>query len=549
MKHKRESNYLMKITNVYSVIFAIVIVTAILGLYVVKQHGSVQEDFIPFDDGWTTDDGQEADLKHLKQYGTVCKTIPQLESDQTLVFHAKSVNLHVYIDSDLLYETDSYAEYLFGKTPGSYYVDIPIKKEYAGKQIIIKGIFPYDDSSGKISNIFLGNGIDIVTSEVNEMLMGFLLSVIMAFLGLLLISIYFPLRKQKLATNEVLYLGLFSMNIGIYLLTDCGFLNILTSRENLVHMISELWMMMIIIPLMCYLDCKYPGKNNRLIVSAISTFSIVVFIFCYISHWAGWKDYHELITLTHISYGFVIIYFTYCVIRKIRSSDTEGKKRNLTGPIFIFLGVLIDMINYKFGSNVGSSMFTLVGVLVFLILEGVQIVEKIIIQYQKGIKSQIISRLAYHDGLTDLLNRTSFMEEQSRMEKEHTCGLIAMFDVNDLKKMNDNYGHTKGDELIVTVAEAIKELFGDLGKCFRIGGDEFVLLTEKDYSEAEFLEQKKQLPDYLKQKSKEKGFPISVAVGYAIWDDKKYQCFHDFLNDADSLMYEDKKRIKAERNQ
>jgi diguanylate cyclase (GGDEF)-like protein len=274
---------------------------------------------------------------------------------------------------------------------------------------------------------------------------------------------------------------------------------------------------------------------------------MAVFLFCYTAHWMNWLDYHQLILLTHIGYVLVIIYFSYCVIRKMMMKTTKEKKHHLTGPIFIFLGVLIDIINLNFDSRVDNSMFTRIGVLVFFILEGMQIIEKMIRQYKEGIKLQFVSRLAYHDGLTDLLNRTSFMEEQDKIEKEHSFGLIAMFDVNDLKKMNDNYGHTKGDELIITVAHAIQHIFGELGKCYRIGGDEFVLLSHKSCTEEQFLEKKKMLPDYLKKQSEEKGFPISVAIGYTVYDEEKHHCFHDFLNEADNLMYEDKKRIKEAR--
>lgn len=225
--------------------------------------------------------------------------------------------------------------------------------------------------------------------------------------------------------------------------------------------------MLIVIPLICFLDCKYTGKNNKPVVIALAAYCFGVFFFSYTTHWLNWKDYHELMFLNHIGFIATIIYFTYCVVRAIRSGSNEGRKGYLTGPIFIFAGVIMDMINWKFGYKADSSVFTRVGVLLFLILEGIQIVEKMLIQYQNGIKAQIVGRLAYHDGLTDMLNRTSFIEEHERMEKNHNLGLVAMFDVNNLKKVNDGLGHTKGDELIMTAADAITGAFGRIGRCFR----------------------------------------------------------------------------------
>ena len=52
-----------------------------------------------------------------------------------------------------------------------------------------------------------------------------------------------------------------------------------------------------------------------------------------------------------------------------------------------------------------------------------------------------------------------------------------MFDLNDLKKCNDTYGHDYGDQYIMMASEILKKLFALDGKCYRIGGDEFCALV------------------------------------------------------------------------
>ena len=57
---------------------------------------------------------------------------------------------------------------------------------------------------------------------------------------------------------------------------------------------------------------------------------------------------------------------------------------------------------------------------------------------------KLLSRLAYHDGLTDMLNRTSYMEEIKNISSNgYPELLVAIFDVNNLKFVNDTYGHIK----------------------------------------------------------------------------------------------------------
>lgn len=548
MKQNTDSKYRMRVTRVFAGMYILVLITAILGIIAVARHGSSEAQYGDFGDGWTAESGEAVNLKHVEEFGTVSKDIPQLSADQILCFHAKSVNLQVFIGDEPVYQTDVYAKPLFGKTPGSYFVRIPILKEDSGKLLTIKADSPYGDGSGRIYDMSLGSGIDIWSRNVQGKLAGFLVNIIITFIGGFLVVMYFPLKRLNLALYEMLYLGLFSLNIGIYMTTDCGLLSIVTGNEAFWHMVAELWMMTIVIPLTCYLDCKYPDKNNRVIVYLTSAYCMAEFALCYIAHWLEWKDYHELIILTHISYGIIIIYFTYCVVRSM-VRKTQGNKGYLAGPIFIFIGVVMDILGRGAGVFADNTMFTRIGMLVFLMFEGLQIIEKVMMQYQQGLKAQILGRLAYYDGLTDLLNRTSFIEAQEKMEREHTCGLIAIFDANYLKKINDTMGHLKGDELIVTIAEAIKDFFGDIGNCYRIGGDEFVLLTGKDFSMKRFTEQLERLPDYLAEKSVEKGIPISVAVGYTVWDDTKHNCFHDFMNEADGYMYENKKQMKAQREE
>ena len=51
------------------------------------------------------------------------------------------------------------------------------------------------------------------------------------------------------------------------------------------------------------------------------------------------------------------------------------------------------------------------------------------------------------------------------------------FDVDDLKQINDRLGHHVGDQAIYTAAQCIRSVFGSMGSCFRIGGDEFAVIV------------------------------------------------------------------------
>jgi len=91
-----------------------------------------------------------------------------------------------------------------------------------------------------------------------------------------------------------------------------------------------------------------------------------------------------------------------------------------------------------------------------------------------------IEYLSYHDQLTDLYNRRFFEEELRRLDVERNLPLSIIYaDVNGLKVINDAFGHEYGDQLLVQVAEAMKDSCRADDIIARIGGDEFLILLPK----------------------------------------------------------------------
>jgi diguanylate cyclase (GGDEF)-like protein len=96
-------------------------------------------------------------------------------------------------------------------------------------------------------------------------------------------------------------------------------------------------------------------------------------------------------------------------------------------------------------------------------------------------QEQILTIHSYHDRLTGILNRRAFEEDVQRLRggaaPSHIC--VVAFDVNGLKQVNDTDGHAAGDELVTAAAQLIFRSFGAYGKCYRMGGDEFLVLLDR----------------------------------------------------------------------
>lgn len=162
---------------------------------------------------------------------------------------------------------------------------------------------------------------------------------------------------------------------------------------------------------------------------------------------------------------------------------------------------------------------------------------------------EYINRLAYTDTLTKLQNKTAYEECIARLPKiaeaENKDFAVAVMDINNLKLMNDTYGHEKGDALIRDAANIIQKIW-DSELLYRIGGDEFVAILLHETKEACENRVKAFNAEMKSFNEANPKYPmeLQVAVGVAVFDKDSDKDFADVFRRADALMYEDKARKK-----
>ena len=142
------------------------------------------------------------------------------------------------------------------------------------------------------------------------------------------------------------------------------------------------------------------------------------------------------------------------------------------------------------------------------------------------------------DALTGVFNRYAFnralrdFDASEPLPKDLAAFTI---DINGLKQTNDSLGHEAGDELIVGAARCIEGILGDVGRCFRTGGDEFVVLASMTWDEAEQALNRLRRDAARWQGRKVKA--MSLAAGYALAKDHAGVSAEKLVREADMAMY------------
>ena len=158
-----------------------------------------------------------------------------------------------------------------------------------------------------------------------------------------------------------------------------------------------------------------------------------------------------------------------------------------------------------------------------------------------------LENLTLEDHLTGLYNRrgfTTIAKEYLQLANRKKMDMHLLYiDLDDLKKINDTYGHNKGDFILVTLAEILQKTFRKSDIKARIGGDEFAVFpidTQIGGVNSALARLKSSIDDY--NSTTERQSLLSVSTGISCYSPEKPCSVNELLTRADSLMYEEKRQ-------
>ena len=235
--------------------------------------------------------------------------------------------------------------------------------------------------------------------------------------------------------------------------------------------------------------------------------------------------------LLFLSYGVVFYYYIYSIGLTVSAVKSKGHAQFFPVLYFVlpcFLGTIVQGLFY--GLSVGWLGVSLAFFFVQMQLQNFN---------------------AFVDALSGLYNRRYYNYILDKTVKSRNVKSVSgiMIDVNRFKSINDQYGHTVGDDAIRSLGVILSEITTERNTAFRLSGDEFVLLSpDLSREDTEKLVRELQTAVERFNSCEEKPYKLSLAVGYSLFPTENFDS-DQFLHQMDMQMYADKARHHAEHEQ
>lgn len=272
--------------------------------------------------------------------------------------------------------------------------------------------------------------------------------------------------------------------------------------------------------------------NNRLfkaimIVLSLNTFFQIIAAF---NSWTIVVDDSHRYAHGPLYGVYIAIYLTVIVLTaaEFLIFSLSYSKHNKFSLISVFVLLLVGIgLQELFGSEYRTAYISMtIGVALMFI------------HYAEFYKMEADEKLM-KDALCDVYSRYAYMKAMERYSRRPSLSddfTVFVFDINGLKTVNDTFGHDAGDELIISAARCIEKAVGEGGRCYRVGGDEFIVVTNMKKEETK--EVLSRLEEEVNLWSEKKSsYSLSIAPGYARSEDYPDLTAEELVKKADRAMY------------
>lgn len=503
-------------------------------------------DVLELKGGWTDRDGAIVDLRApVKGHRTESffYTFEDGVKNKELVFAARNCYVDIYQDGIAKYMSESQNSRLFGKSPGTKWYSVALTDHERATTIEIHCTACYNDNRFYLSDLYVGSVEELNVKIATKLLPEFILNASWIIVGIFLIVLYIFGRSYFRLSVDFLYLSLCECVSAGWCGAEMRSWQYFFGHSEYVHLLSYLALVTLAPVIGCLAISKLSGmwKTFSQIYTASSAFSSVIICLLHIT---GTVEFHYTIKFVHLFLVLGIPLATKIVVNYAAAKKVRKKTFIITYTLLIGF-LLLGIIRYMTGHYSDFSIFSKVALFSFLAVLIIYQMENVNEVFVRGLQSDFLKDMAMLDHLTKFFNRTGLAEHTEKYEQSQKPIGVVEFDVNELKAVNDTFGHEKGDELICLASSGISECFSRYGRCYRLGGDEFLVVITSDNPQEAYETGIMNLEIYCNAANSvpNMAYKLHIAHGFAML--MPGESLSDAVAEADAKMYEKKKEMKG----
>ncbi len=352
--------------------------------------------------------------------------------------------------------------------------------------------------------------------------------------------------------RQCIYIGVFSILMGLYV--SCNqYIMQLVSADVLLNTYLEYYAMYLLpVPITLFIMDFYKenGIKNTITMITLCTADIIGTAIVAILNFFNIIHPNEVLAVFHLLYVVMMVFLFFA---------NKGTNRSISQKIFILgyvvlcgatvMDILAYNINVYLGIKMGISSYLMsFGGMMFIGCLFLSYMIKFLYEYKTSVETNALMKLAYTDSMTGLYNRAKAEQTFIEISNKGELYTIVNFDLNYLKRTNDTFGHRAGDDLLIGFSAILKKAFEKAGTMYRMGGDEFMVLTDNSPYSIELKNAFITMNQLIDKENKKKNlYNTEVAYGYACSDEFEHPTYDKVFSLADKRMYEMKIELKSEK--
>lgn len=541
------------ITRYFKIFYVCLAITLSLAVYLV--YGSVNRGSGFYDEfhmeewkeGWFLE-GRDKEVTlpaklndDKEEYTGIYRYLEEDTGEACICFRTEHCFVRVYADDKLIYSFGEADEILFGKTPGSIWNIIPIQNMKAGTKLTVFIMCPYTMYAGKYREILKGSRADILLYIFKDSAPLILMTIIPMIVAVFLIVVHVCFRKE-FTPMVFLNTGGCYLLLAVWSFTETRGWQFFFSNAYVLQMVNFISFALVIATVVGVL--RHMGfinhKKHFQILMCVDLAVPILQIFLQLLEIA---DFFEMIFMIHVLDVVNIFVFTTDFIIDLYRKKQSVKNIMLAIVLYVsaFACLLLDLMDFYVWDKFGNGFFSRIELLLIITAAGICTVKKAISMYAENIEKNTYLRMAYTDAMTGVKNRRAFERDIEILEKSADGVAVLYADINGLKQINDTLGHQKGDEAIKIIADKLKKItaLGDF--CYRLGGDEFCVISSNitaEKMEEECARINKELAEY------DFEYILSIAYGAMEYKPEHGDKLFEVMKNADQKMYRKKRTMK-----